>query len=461
MFSSLILASLLVRQNAPDVTIPIQFTPLDGIPLVTAKMSGKQFTFALDTGSPYSVVISTEAAKQLDIDLSKVPSETTAGIPGKVVPIPAMDVAGTPSAAHFDPFAGAVAIDMHDLTVGDKKVDGILGLPVLGMLKTEFDYSARKVIFHRNPLDSAMVTKMTSVPYVEREGAAFLRLGVPGGTCEVSLDTGREHTLVAATDREKLKATGSRYWTLFDLYDNTVMERLYVPNVSFAGVDLGPAALQLRTRGGLLGNDILYCFRFILDPENHRVLFQRAADKPAPSIPGDDIFGLEKKGDKFIITMAFNLNQEYNLKDGDALKVVDGVPLATMDPRILHDRVTGLAGTIAHLVVERDGKDVDVLYKRPSAYDYVDDPKAAVSGIASLNPNETGDWVVMAMKASGPLWKAGIRPGDVIIAVDDEKLAGMSIDRMKAVSAKMKVGGCVLTVKSGDAEPRKIKYEKP
>lgn len=460
MFCSLILASTLLRQSTPDITVPIDFTPIDGIPLITARISGKEFTFALDTGNPYAVIVSTETAKKLDIDTRQIQSVDTAGLSGKVVAIPAIDVEGSPVAAHFEPYANAVALDLHGLTVGEKKVDGIFGLPILGLLKTEFDYGARRVVFHRNPLDSVRTGKMTAVHYVERDGAAYLRLGVPKGSCEVSLDTGREYTFVSSSDREKLEAQGSRYWPLFDLYDKTSTERLYVSNVSLAGADLGPSALQLRDRGGLLGNDILRCFRFILDPENGRVLFERDLELSTPSLPGDEFFRVDKKGDRFVVSLAPDADDSFGLKDGDALKEIDGNPLARMNPKIVHDRVVGIAGTFAHLVVERAGKDIPILYKRPSAYSFIFDKEAGRSGIALVTPNQAGNWQILGMKSSGPLWKAGIRSGDVILAIDDNKVAGLSNESMDAARQKLKSGGCVLTVQTGDSPPRTIKFEK-
>jgi len=458
-FSGIVLGLWLARQETPDITLQLHYSRLSNIPWVDARMAGKTIRLALDTGCSVPLAISNEAAKSLGIDVTKAPDGDLEGLQTKVVSTPAFSIDGAPTAAQFDPYAHTYAIDLSGMMVDGKPLDGILGWPMLSMLKTEFDYGAKKVVFHRNPLDPAWVAKAKPLGYREQDHRVLVSLTLPGGVAYMAFDTGRGLSEISPADRPRLKEGGSRYWTSPDLYSTGVGERAYTANVSLAGYDLGPAAMQIRKGGSLLGNDILQCFRFVIDPDNHRFLLERKADVLHPALPGDDVFGLLPQDGKYVIHMTENIGGDYPMKTGDILLGIDGTDVSTLSIGQLANMTLGEAGTIGHLLVLRDEKKMELLYKRPSGYGFVNDPDSGKSGIAGFSFAKEKGLFVNCMKPNRPLWDAGIRPGDVITEIDGKALANLSFDELNGLVLSMRKGGVVLTVKTGDEPERKVKFD--
>ncbi len=449
--------ALFARQTPTDITVPVHLFPVINIPWVEARISGKVFRFALDTGSPYPLIVSDATARRLGIDLAASPVLVAGELKGHSVKIPGMDIAGQPVGANFTADEPVAALDLGDMSLGERPLDGIIGLPLLAKLKTEFDYEAGRVVFHLGSLGPVWASAK-AVPYVERDGAWFVDVGFLGGKASMSFDTGRGSTLIGTADAELLKASASRLARFSDLYGTETGELLYSASASLAGAQVGPVAVQTRKRGSLLGNDVLRCFRFVLDPD-HKCVLMIADPRIKPLLPSYDVVSLTSESGRFMIQTGPDTPMGADLRTGDELGEIDGNAVVGLDDPSISAVLQGKTGTSARLVLLRDGKRIEVTYRRPSAFDYLDDPARGRSGIAEAKPQADGTLQILAMRTDRPLWTAGVRPGDVVTEIDGKPLKGLPATEVSMLASKGLKDGAVLTIKRGEAAPRKVKLD--
>src|SRR5690606_32411923 len=119
--------------------------------------------------------------------------------------------------------------------------------------------------------------------------------------------------------------------------------------------DLGPGAFELRARGGLLGNDVLRCFRFTLDPVRSQVLLERVSSRKGIALPGAPPFDFEAQGNDIVLRPASVTPPDLGLVSGDRLVGIRGKSIADIDRKEIADMILGEANTTGSVDIERGG----------------------------------------------------------------------------------------------------------
>ena len=301
-------------QDQPHrITTTFSYVPLTvdkqsmGSPLVQVKLLDKYHTgtFILDTGTSFNAVTRTMAAK-----LNLVPKpmiedgrpSLLAGKPMDEVHLAVLQV------GQFPVSGDAVVLKDEDLpaalgTTG--KVDGILGVNLLGPLAALFDFSKHEItLWYPGNLTDAEVQQLgftePAVPLVQgKTGGVFKALaqaanGTSHGQDAFVIDTGSNHTRLSYALAQQLKLTPipgslSPAKTFGDPVGSStaVLETLKVGQFTFGNrfVDCPAQDKPGQYSPSTLGMDELSRFRVLLDLPAKKMYLQPVAPLSDPATP--------------------------------------------------------------------------------------------------------------------------------------------------------------------------------
>jgi hypothetical protein len=362
---------LLVRALAAQTTVPLIVegnAPM--IDLDFAGADGKTHTgrFLIDSGGG-AFIVGERLAKEIGLKASG-PVSSEEGMRFAPAPTPDVKVGGMPlelKDAHVAMLVGQDRIGARDAA------EGMLPGHVLKRYDVVFDYPGRK--FTLAPPGS-LQHRGVAIPAAVRSqnGFARIELTVGGHAFGFLLDTGATYTMISRTVLESwgaagwprhTGASGSANMMGGKMETEALMTR--IPEVRLGELVLSGVGAVSRPEGtyekwmsgmmsgpvvGALAGNFLRQFRVEIDYKGGMVYFERTG---AAETTDMDTVGVTL-GEGAVISAS----AEPQLKRGDKLIAVGGVPVAGKSLSQINEVLHGKVGDRKKLELERDGKRIEV-----------------------------------------------------------------------------------------------------
>ncbi|SMP32578.1 aspartyl protease family protein [Chryseobacterium profundimaris] len=301
------------------------------LPFVKVNISGKMYNFILDTGAP--TVISQAIYKELK--LRKKYKRSIKDSDEKVqqqifTELPEMKVDNL-----VFKNVGAVVLDLTSAELGCLKVDGIIGANQMAKLFWKVNYS-NNTLEASSELSSFNVNEYDIViPFeIQPQKTPNITVSLLNKDLKLTFDTGFSGRMEVAHDDIDLKAfpnivktfgthTTGAFGTATPSAEYIFRaDSLKMGNKMFQNEKISTA------KSGLIGNDFLKDFAFILDWKNNRIYLKRIAE--SPSILESFGFSYRFVNGNAMVTFVFE-EENFPLKIGDAILSINGVSLHNLD----------------------------------------------------------------------------------------------------------------------------------
>lgn len=373
--------------NRNSVTLPIKLD--HNRMLVKAQIqkpdsSWRDILLWVDTGNP-EFFISESLALDLGIDLS--------GVSGNPE-IRSVEISASPRVRlgsmllNFEGTKTKIVMNPKWLFT-TMHIDANLPSTVMMKYQVVFDYPGRKLILakpgsinHRGIHSSAIINPVTGIVQLMAE--------IYGDSLSFALDNGASYSFTSDTVLEKILDRkpgcsktigalgcaniwgwwpGEARWNIIRVPEMNWGSAL-LSHVGLVGLpDTFPLAVwysqkSARPVDGLLGPNAFKSYRVEIDYRNSAVYFEKGSDE---DIHDMDIVGLtlrpETDGNYSIIGIAENDGKPSveGVKRGDILLRIDDLPVKNSTMGTVADALRGNPGDFHRLVLERDGKQLEVL----------------------------------------------------------------------------------------------------
>lgn len=423
--------------------------------------------FMIDTGCAYPVVIDRRVAEKLQLPKTGVTSIIKQGhMPSEEVSVQSIEYVGRLGNAEIECRTADVA-DLSVVKVIQNDVDGILGMPAFEKVTSQFDLATHTLALypeeHRpyQPLGCAAL-KLESAD----TGLTFVNVGVGKIHARLELDTGSMSTSCPPDVAEaqcplthglslRTGVDGS-----FGISDQLVLAELRIGDLVERKVVVD---VEQPHDLPLLGINLLSRFRFTLDPRNHLVTLERAADYfDRCRLPGESGITIVRRGHATHVKRVTPKSNaaKAGIRAGDEILSADGVEPRTLTLTQFYEVLDGTEKTTARLRVRHGTSGPrDVQFVRGSEFDGKRDK---LYGLMLWKPRAEPIRVVGVTKGT-PGGKSGLRPGDVITQIDGQDTARFTAESFagkygaKGLRLKVKRPGVPRTLNlrlRAEAEPK-------
>jgi len=440
------------------VVVPLEYAP-PGRPLLTVQgriNDAGGVRLLVGTALTASVQLLPEAAKQFGIAATGETINLGLG--------PAHKSTGFSLPLRALPPAGTFQINVTDGAIGDvpvmsmypgPPVSGVLGGALFTAVTSRFDFARKQVEFYSEPHSVLGVAPgIIRVPMVKigESPLPAVEVTLPGGErLPCLINTATTNTILPARLGGKLSVL-ARGKEGFHTGVGQQVEQVIIESVTLGGskVRFVPASLISTAENGELGLDFLSRFRVTLDPRNRWALFEPRRSAPR-LIAGEAGFAMEESdGKTFIAQVARKSAEQAGFRRGDQLRAIDGQSVDGMSPLEVLWRTNGIAGSVANLVIRRNGAaDRTVRFVRRSHLsDIVFSPKGFAAAFGKDRKLKIVDVLPNSEAA-----KARLSTNELIAKVEGRTAANLTSDELWTIFSKaLSTGKLKLTLREPPAK---------
>ena len=449
--------------------VPMLFDNAQPHMLVPVSINGaKPLYFIVDTGAPNSINMEPWAAKALGLKQTPVDKEDYFSNSNKPVfsaALQSVDLMGKNGTVAFHTKCKTgIIVDTEVLKFRKgNRIAGFVGNELLSDLTVQFDFLAKTMtIYPKRHLPFRPSKNANVVLLAPADGSgSFHRnvtINIPGtGKVPVLLDTGSDGSLsllpqaavkaknvLISREREGHREVGGVVHKAVPvLFSNVGIGKWNEPNV-VASVD------RTKTHQ-LLGMGVLSRFRVTLDWRYNEMILERAANyADLIKVKGDVGFRVFFNDGQMVAGDVSDAQTGDNsLHPDDQILAVDGVPTKGKTAEAVQGFVDGPAGTKVKLRLQRkNNPPFEVSLPRTSSFESPDTPvRMGFNSGVERNGSFLKSLNVSVILPNSPAERAGLKEGDVIVAVNKLKVAGKTLERVDKEISKPDAKQVAFTVR--------------
>ena len=440
--------------------------PTVPFPVVQVSINGRPpLSFVVDTGTTAPLLLAPWAVKELGLSPnSKV--EKASNFTFSRVPIQGVILQGAnhDNAAFFNPQEALVTDwSVISIVIPQPHIAGIIGLGMLGMVTSRFDFAAKTLTIFTSPHPPLHISGGTTLPLRLNSISVFTVHATlaPNTYADLALDTGSEGTELPLSAMTALHPTA----TAFDSFQETVDGTVYVcpelrlPNLAFGPLRLSNVevnTLPPSTRQSL-GMDLLGGYRITLDGPNAQVTLEPSLHG-GRYVGGRTGVGLEQTGKFWTVESGEKKSpaEQSGLQVGDEIVTVSGIDTEALSELQVQHLLQGITGMPLHVLIKRgQNKQHAVSWIPLSSFTA---PRTTIDGLP-MQKASGGPWIISEIIKGCPGDKAGLLAGDTLTKMDGEATATMSLVRFAELVRKPVV--LLEVVRPGVAKPFSVRLTVP
>ena len=431
--------------------VPMLFDSTQPHMLVRVSINGaKPLYFIVDTGSPNSINMEPWAAKALGLKQTPVDKEDYFSNSNKPVfsaALRSVDLMGkNGNVAYHTKCKTGIIVDTEVLKFRKgNRIAGFVGNELLSDLTVQFDFLAKTMtVYPKRHLPFRPSKNANVVLLAPAASGSFHRnvsINIPGtGKVPVLLDTGSDgglsllpqaavkaKNILISRDMEGLVGVGGVVHKAVPvLFPDVGIGKWNEPNVV--------ASVSRTETEQVLGLGFLSRFRVTLDWRYNEMILERAANyADLIKVKGDVEFKVFLNNGQMVAGDVSDAQTGDNsVHPDDQILAVDGVPTKGKTAEAMQGLVDGPAGTKVTLRLQRkNNPPFEISLSRISSFESPETPvRIGFNSGVEKNGLFLKSLNVSVILPNSPAERAGLKEGDVIVAVNKLKVAGKTLERV-------------------------------
>ncbi len=431
--------------------IPFQYDPSHGAIVVKVCINDNQpLPFLVDTGFEGYAAVDNWVAQLYHMK----PSEYTGMlVPGNVKAFVVVNqklfIVGSDISKSVEVQKIPLLVGSLNLNLKGERLAGIIGVSLLEKAAIEINYDNSTLLFDFQPqciastvsksvfpLQRSLATARYQVvcsPFKLRNGPAKLKL---------LLDTGLNLSRLPKDVITQLSPTATFLKNRNDLSGHHFATTWFIPSLEKVGIEAKnvEVAMSDELYEPAVGMDVLSQFHPILDFPNQLISLQPRTMKEQTSTLVAGYVGLLPSNRNGHIIVGYvqqgSPAWKAGLQVGMQILDVDKHQVGSRSLSLIRNMINGIVGTTATLkLADQHGKEYDVRLARQNEADPMTFPAVGLRiGPANLSGKES--LVVVAALCASPIFMAGVRPGDQLLAVNGSPVVSKSMSDIEALLQK-------------------------